>query len=325
MARWWNPSANSNSNVTSAWSATKGGPTGASVPGINDDVHFTSGNNKNCTINANHIWKSVTFDEDSGYSGQLSMSGIRYINVNGNFILSSAMTFGATIPDLSFGGTTYNIDFKGKTWKNQVSISNNGTVTLLSDFNNTGYNLNLSTSNSILKAISRTIRTKNIINNGLLDFSSNTIYCTTYQYGSASSFADTSDWYVTNFRDNSGNTSYKTIHLVGSYGDIAAVATDIIFDYTGYQEVELYGDVYVANPVFSGNSSDLKRIYGNGSTLYYLGSGKVSLDYIEIDNTNGSPDLTWYLGTHSVDDGGNNQIYFTDPPPLSFKPQVIFM
>ena len=125
MARWWNPSANSNSNVTSAWSATKGGPTGASVPGINDDVHFTSGNNKNCTINANHIWKSVTFDEDSGYSGQLSMSGIRYINVNGNFILSSAMTFGATIPDLSFGGTTYNIDFKGKTWKNQVSISNN--------------------------------------------------------------------------------------------------------------------------------------------------------------------------------------------------------
>jgi hypothetical protein len=80
MNRYWNPAGAANWNLTSSWSDTDGGATGASVPTIDDDVFFTGTNVNNCTINTSCAMNSLT---TSGYTGTITQDGsaIRYFGV----------------------------------------------------------------------------------------------------------------------------------------------------------------------------------------------------------------------------------------------------
>jgi hypothetical protein len=50
------------------------------------------------------------------------------------------------------------------------------------------------------------------------------------------------------------------------------------------------------------------------ATLAKAGGGTVMCDYLTVTNLIGSPSLTWYAGSHSIDGGNNTYIYFNDGP-----------
>lgn len=70
--RYWVNGGTGNWNSTTNWSATSGGPSGASVPSTSDDVFFDNLGNSNCTVNTAPTVLSVTVS--SGYTSNISFT-----------------------------------------------------------------------------------------------------------------------------------------------------------------------------------------------------------------------------------------------------------
>jgi hypothetical protein len=99
-ARFWVSATTSNWNNTANWSASSGGPGGASVPAATDDVNFDANGIGNCSIDAAVNVKSILVA--SGYSGTIlqGTSAITALN---------AASFSGGI----FNGGSANITIKG--------------------------------------------------------------------------------------------------------------------------------------------------------------------------------------------------------------------
>ena len=60
------------------------------------------------------------------------------------------------------------------------------------------------------------------------------------------------------------------------------------------------------------NLITLTGIAGAAWNLTLLGGGTTSSDYLAIDHMTGNPAATWYVGSHSTDNGNNHNLSFTD-------------
>jgi len=79
-------------------------------------------------------------------------------------------------------------------------------------------------------------------------------------------------------------------------------------------------------PSTPGNVVTLRNSSGTThATLAKSGGGTISVDYMDVNYLTGSPDTTWYMGTHSTDGGSNTNIYFTDAPEPSTRSRIIII
>jgi len=86
-----------NWNVTTSWSTTSGGATGASVPGIADHAIFDGARTAPCIINSVVSIASMTISTSNtgGYSGYIDAS-TRTITIRGDFTLNRGTFYGRT-------------------------------------------------------------------------------------------------------------------------------------------------------------------------------------------------------------------------------------
>jgi hypothetical protein len=124
-ARYWVNGGSGFWNNTNNWSATSGGPSGASVPVSADDVFFNNLGNSNCTVNASNTCRSITC---SGYTSTLSVTF-------GNLFVTNSIEFSL---GMSFGGNNAIVLQGGSLRTNGVTLGNfqfssSGTITLLDD------------------------------------------------------------------------------------------------------------------------------------------------------------------------------------------------
>lgn len=91
--------ANGNWNATSTWSATSGGPSGASVPVAGDNVFIGEGATaRTVTVTATAACANITIGKASGITGvlTLSVSGGTTLTVSGNITINTTGSFTVT-------------------------------------------------------------------------------------------------------------------------------------------------------------------------------------------------------------------------------------
>ena len=138
--RYWVGGTGSwNSSSTTNWSASSGGASGASVPGVSDNVIFDQNSNTGTTN------FTVTIDGSGGIfcinftvqnlDGALTFSGTNSgLQVLGNITFpATGMTFGYT-GSLTISGTAASINTNGVSIAAPVTFSGSGTRTLQSAF-----------------------------------------------------------------------------------------------------------------------------------------------------------------------------------------------
>lgn len=164
-ARYWvgdtNPAV---WNDTGHWSTSDGGAGGASVPGVSDDVYFTSSNTNDCTVDADISIASLTIT--SGYTGTFDNA-----TNDKNVTVSGDVTLDGTRVDMGDGTWTVSGNFDnyhvtawnansstlvmdGGTELNPRELVSNGSTTLLNKLtiSQNAYIIVPSTSNHVFTA-----------------------------------------------------------------------------------------------------------------------------------------------------------------------------
>ncbi|MFL5763547.1 MAG: hypothetical protein ACJ77K_06350 [Bacteroidia bacterium] len=123
---WRGTGTNKNWNNTANWSATSGGTTGASVPGVNDSVYYDSGGDSICTVNA--------------------AVSIKYLNVAGSYTKTISQganaftvgTSGAVLSGGTFSGGSSTITISSFTLSGTVFTSTSGLLNISGTYSFSG-------------------------------------------------------------------------------------------------------------------------------------------------------------------------------------------
>lgn len=151
--RFWVSATPSNWNNTANWSASSGGPGGASVPGASDLVTFNASGLGNCTLD---IAPNVAGITVNGYTGIININGFNLTTTGTNTFTTGTINNGGaaaavtlnTIGSTTFNGTTFGANVNGSTGRIFLNGSTfNGTVNITKTANNT----DLSTGNNIFQ------------------------------------------------------------------------------------------------------------------------------------------------------------------------------
>jgi len=124
-ARFWRGTGTGNWGSTGNWSATSGGATGASVPGVADDVTFDASGNNNCTIDTS-ARSCLSLTITSGYTSTITHT--QQLTVAGNITLGANYTIAGT--GLLIVSASSTIVTNGKTWPNNLQINTGTTITI---------------------------------------------------------------------------------------------------------------------------------------------------------------------------------------------------
>lgn len=135
--RYWVAMASGSWNLSTNWSATSGGPGGASVPGANDVAIFNSGS-VGCMLVGNTSVGGITM---SGYTGQLNMGGFTLTLTGTNSLATGTLTSGTVsfnnATSVTFSGTQFScivsgsasqVLFNGSTFSTSVTITKTGST-----------------------------------------------------------------------------------------------------------------------------------------------------------------------------------------------------
>lgn len=275
--------ASGNWHSTSIWSDTNGGASGASVP-TSDDTVFMPSTAANYTVNLTDnaectgIWFFRGRLNLNGYT--LSLNGNAF---NGGFLFSSD-TNQSPVLDISgsilrFTSSNNNII--------QCSFGSGGSTNGSIISNNSTVEINVSGSTSSF--------TSHLFNIG-----SNTIDNTLISMGKGSN--------TNNVLSISGSPVFNTLSVKA-------------FD-NGVSTVILYGNISVRRLISTGFSNSNKLVIrSNNSTqriISFIGSNQIiSLSNMKVSNLNYTGSGKYYLGTTSIDDGGNSGIIFDNAPKVN--------
>jgi hypothetical protein len=178
-ARYWVNGGTGNWSSTTNWSASSGGPSGASVPGVADDVFFDGNGNSNCVVDVNPIdvTRIGSLFITSAYTSNINILNTRGIRVVGNVELGANCTItsvGTGVLHIGFQGATITCKTNGLIIDCNVrfgseSTNDDTTITLLDDFisnNNLIFNSNSTSSQTIINGF--VIRCRgNLFNNNV--------------------------------------------------------------------------------------------------------------------------------------------------------------
>ncbi|MBL7869971.1 MAG: hypothetical protein JNM78_00055 [Cyclobacteriaceae bacterium] len=148
--RFWISATPSNWNNTANWSASSGGPGGASVPGASDVVTFNALGLGNCTLDIAANVAGITMN---GYTGTVNINGFNLTTTGTNNFVTGTInngggaaavtlntigttTFSGTVFGASVNGSTGRIFFNGSTFNGTVNVTKTANNTDLSTGNN---------------------------------------------------------------------------------------------------------------------------------------------------------------------------------------------
>jgi len=134
--RYWVGTGNWDTTNTANWSASNGGPSGASVPGSVDDVFFTSlSGSGTATVTAAVVCRSLNF---TGFTG--TFAGTFQVSISGSLTLASGWNRTHTGTLLFVAATTgHTISSGGITLANLVQFNNaSGGWTVTTNLTTTG-------------------------------------------------------------------------------------------------------------------------------------------------------------------------------------------
>jgi hypothetical protein len=275
----------------------------------------------------------------TGFSGTLS--GFTVVSqIYGNLIYSSGMTVSATAQTLSFLATsgTQQITTNGKTLDFPITQDGVGGTVQLQDNLTMGSTRTYTLTNGTLDIDGKTLTTGAVStsnsNTRSIDFGTNGIIncggaftattgtnLTTSGAGtikmssaSAKTFAGGGRTYTAALEQAGAGT--LTITGANTFDDITntnATASQITFPASTTTTVNNFNVNGTAGNLVSLRSSTTGTRY----TLLrqnVLNPLFINVDYVDVRDTIGSPDLKWYVGKNSVNSGNNLQIYFEQSP-----------
>jgi len=300
---WVGGTGNWDASTTTNWSATSGGTSGASVPTSADDVFFDAASGTGTvTVTATGNCLSLNF---TGYTG--TFAGSSLVNVNGNLVLASGMTWTHTSTIAMPANTgSYTITSNGKsitsnftlggsgtstaTWALQDAFSTTGTIgiTFVSGtFTTNNYAVTttgLSSSNGNVRTINLGSSTVSINGGGGIDFTTST----NLTFNAGTSSISLSSAGVT---FNGGNRTFYNVSFTNT------TASNVEF----IQGANTFNNLTFTGPATAGLSTIYlyagQTINGTLSTTGTAGNRRVFLrsDTVGIARTltiNGTPSLT---------------------------------
>jgi hypothetical protein len=340
VTRYWVATSGGHWNVTTSWSDSSGGGSGASVPLPHDTVVFDANSitsaGRSITLSKGFAVPSLDFsnvlnspsvvsDNSNIINGNLNTTGITTIGHSLNFYCDSNISVNPINANCHLyfkvvnGTATFTGAYDGGISRN-ISMAY-ATV----DFNDNNITFgNISSSNTGTSTVyfgNGTITARGTYNIILLDNS--TVY------------AENSTILVTD-----ATALWKNIAVTNPLNILTISSDNVTFLHgTTIAELNLNtaglktGTIFtksttsnIANFSTNGSSGSLAKIRSSSTTnatLNYTGEGVVEEDYIDIDYITGTPDNTWYVGTNSTDGGHNSQIYFTDAPTVVSESESI--
>lgn len=266
------------------WSATDGGPAGASIPLATDNVFFTA-NSGNIAMTTTGTLNCLNIDF-TGYTGTASSSSTTALSIYGSMILSPTMTYSFVNPLIFRGVGNHVITSNGIGINNAVSFSGTGTYTFTDNFSTV----------SLTAGVFRPLT----LNSGSIIFSPNT----TITIGSLAS---------SNTAVRSINLNNATINILGNTTSWnLSIATNLTFsqnnstlNFTNNTSNTLA--LQLGGQTYNRITVDRGTIGGTGTNIV-ISSG--TIDYFKMRNTGASVKITaGFSGTVNIrnfDVVGNN-------------------
>lgn len=337
---WVNGNGLWNASNVNNWSANPGGGPGASVPTSADDVFFNSQSGGAADVRVEQgfdaICRNLTF---TGFTGRLraNVSGsTTYLDIYGNLALDgTSSVYGSTFELYSIPTNQFAITFLGTTAKTvttsgktlpAVSVSGSSSTTLLDSLN--AY---------YVSQVSSSTLTLNNFDVNVRSFSTSSGSTRTLNLGSGTitlSNASGGDWTIGNtgtlildagtstiilsspsnqtftggdkvyYNVVFGGSNTKTIYGSNTYNNVSTTTNSLL-----YILFQAFRTSTVSNFNISGSPGNLVYLGShtpNGSqTTFSKASGTVTVNYLEIKDTNATGGATWYYGTDIVDLGNN--------------------
>lgn len=315
---------------TGVWASLSGGATGASVPLPQDTVIFDAASGAiTVTMDTTYV-PTITC---TGFTGTLN-TGTGSRQIYGNLTLASGMTVSGTGTWSLLSRSAGTINTAGKTlysiyigdtgfaYSYTANTSVDSTYLYLygGTFNASTANINASTFN----CYGSSIMTLNMGSGTWTISGAGTVWSITAT--SLTLNAQTSNIVLSATSTTArtfegggksypkltigGTTGISTLDITGAntFAEIAStktVAHTIIFPSGGTTTI---GKWSVAGT--TGNLVTIRATVSLAATLAYSGIGKVDTNYLDVSYITGSPALTWYVGSGSINSGNNTNIYF---------------
>lgn len=342
---WVGGSGTWNTTSTTNWSASSGGPNGASVPTAADAVFFDQAATYTVTLSGTLVCLDITVS-----AGTVTISGTGSLGISGSMSLIAATVWSATTT------VTFNATSAKTITTNGVSISGNvvfngvaGTWQLQDNFTLGGVR-NLTHTNGTINLNGKTLTiggvyqtaagTKNLTFNGgtlLLTGSGtpfynfqNTGYTTTAGTGigkisltsaSAKTFTGSSSGSVTyNCTLSNDGAGALTMTSSCTFTTITNTVQPTSFLFTAGTTTT------VTNWNVSGTAGNLVTIGSVTAATHTLSksSGTVSSNYLSISYSKATGGATWNAGANSVNGGNNTGWIFSAPSGAGGKFLVFF-
>ncbi len=133
--RYWVATTSSNWNNTANWSASSGGPGGASVPGFSDVVYFDANSTGTCNLDINATVDAVVMSAGTFNTGSYTFT----INGTTNNTFSGGTVNGSNTFNIHPTGATTRVTFSGTTFNPAVHVVAARILLNGSTFNGTSY------------------------------------------------------------------------------------------------------------------------------------------------------------------------------------------
>jgi ElaB/YqjD/DUF883 family membrane-anchored ribosome-binding protein len=354
--RYWVGNGGDWSDAASHWATISGGtPNIANLPDASTDVHFDANSftigGQSVVLDADAYCKDMDW---TGVTNAPSVGGAHALWISGNFTCPSGVTWsgalqftGSSEVSLSSGSTLYSVKAQDS-FTGTLTIINNLTVT----FGIECYKGSIVFGSGITVSTGTSIG----VGGGTINFGNATVHVGTYiwadsgliKFGSAIVTApgdiDTNGSGATiEFESATVNvpgiwtgpgsmyfgasaiTTGSINNNVGimDFGSATVNATDHIFiagtaDFgtaiIHTPKVQFDGQHSLSSFPFQGSPGNLVEV--EGGTLS-MPSGIVSCDYLKLTDSHVVGGATWYAGSHSIDNGGNEGWVFADAPAHS--------
>lgn len=273
--RYWVGGASTTWNTTTHWSASSGGPSGASVPTASDNVFFNSSSGSGFSVTVSVAAPMLNFT-CSGCS--VTFIGTNPMQIYGNVSVDGNVTFNGAINSgilslLATGSVTISL---GSYPTPGINFNGTGTYTLLADIGS-----------DAARATTFTLTSGTLVLNGY------TMYCGIW--ASNTSVARTIDMSVNNSRIVTNSSSAGLVSL--QMTTVTGLTTNITGTNSGiYINSSLTGTIVYGTAGIT--ATNLMSVYLNGTGAVSMTTGS-SYSYLEANSPLGNVTSTIIITPHT--------------------------
>ena len=255
--RYWVGGTSTTWNTTTHWSASDGGPSGASVPVAADNVFFTANSGSGFSVTLN-VGPTMTNFTCTGCS--VTFAGTSAVSITGSVSVDSNVTFNNTgVTNLNASGAV-NIGFASA--PKSLTFAVNGTYYLTSNIGSPGATTNAYTHNA-----------------GTIVFNGYTIYCGTWSSGVTTARA--LDMSAANSKVVMSYTTASAAIL--NMTTVTGLTTNMTGANSGFYTNNSVAAILNA-PSTGVTTSNMINLYTNGGGTTTLQGTNIYFNYLELNN-----------------------------------------